>query len=219
MNQEKSSSAAATAAQLATDPVCGMKVDPMRAKASREYRGTKYYFCCNGCAEKFADAPDTYLGGKAQTVPKVHLHNTTQSPVPIAMPAAPQSTHEVRETEAQSYVCPMDADVHATKPGACPKCGMALEPLITQVPATRTEYTCPMHPEIVRAEPGACPICGMALEPRTVAAEEETSPELLAMTRRFWASVILTAPLIFIAMAAGMFLHGVISSAARAWIE
>src|SRR6185437_9057199 len=76
-----------------------------------------------------------------------------------------------------------------------------------------------MHPEIVRAEPGACPICGMALEPRTVAAEEKPSAELAAMTRRFWVSVILTAPLIFIAMAGHMFSRGVISSAAQAWIE
>jgi Cu+-exporting ATPase len=96
---------------------------------------------------------------------------------------------------------------------------MALEPLIAQAPAVKIEYTCPMHPQIVRAEPGACPICGMALEPRTVAAEEKSSPELAAMTRRFWVSVILTAPLVFIAMAAHMFLHGLISPAAQAWME
>jgi Cu+-exporting ATPase len=77
---------------------------------------------------------------------------------------------------------------------------MALEP---EFPAamTRTEYTCPMHPEIVRDQPGACPICGMALEPRTVTAAEEENPELRDMTRRFWISVALTAPLLAIAMA------------------
>ena len=56
-----------------------------------------------------------------------------------------------------------------------------------------------MHPEIVRAEPGSCPICGMALEPRTVTIEED-NPELRDMTRRFWISVALTAPLLAIAM-------------------
>ncbi|HKS76694.1 MAG TPA: copper-translocating P-type ATPase, partial [Terriglobales bacterium] len=65
----------------------------------------------------------------------------------------------------------------------------------------RVEYTCPMHPQIVRPGPGACPICGMALEPRTVTAVEEENPELRDMTRRFWVSLALTAPLLAIAMA------------------
>jgi Cu+-exporting ATPase len=52
-----------------------------------------------------------------------------------------------------------------------------------------------MHPQIVRPGPGSCPICGMALEPREVTGEEDTS-ELRDMTRRFWISVVLTAPLL-----------------------
>jgi Cu+-exporting ATPase len=64
----------------------------------------------------------------------------------------------------------------------------------------RTIYTCPMHPEIVRDEPGSCPICGMALEPRTVSLEEEANPELVDMTRRFWISLLLTVPLLLLAM-------------------
>ncbi|HEV2224228.1 MAG TPA: heavy metal translocating P-type ATPase, partial [Candidatus Acidoferrales bacterium] len=215
MNQEPSSSATASAGQLVTDPVCGMKVDAARAKASREYHGVKYYFCCNGCAEKFATAPEKYLTGKTQAAPTVQLH-TIQSP---ARDAAPEGAHDAHKATAQRYVCPMDTEVHATQPGACPKCGMALEPLLAQAPATKIEYTCPMHPQIVRAEPGACPICGMALEPRTVAVEEKPSAELAAMTRRFWVSVILTAPLIFIAMTGRMFSQGIISPGAQTWIE
>jgi Cu+-exporting ATPase len=55
-----------------------------------------------------------------------------------------------------------------------------------------------MHPEVVKDEPGSCRICGMALEPR--AAAEETNPELIDMTRRFWVSAALTVPLLFLAM-------------------
>ena len=63
------------------------------------------------------------------------------------------------------------------------------------------EYTCPMHPEIVRDAPGTCPKCGMALEPRTVAAAADENPELRDMSRRFWVSLVLTAPLFVLAMA------------------
>jgi Cu+-exporting ATPase len=77
---------------------------------------------------------------------------------------------------------------------------MALEPVTISMPLSTVEYTCPMHPEIVRSEPGFCPICGMALEPRTVTTEED-NPELRDMTRRFWVSLALSAPLLFIAMA------------------
>lgn len=62
------------------------------------------------------------------------------------------------------------------------------------------EFTCPMHPEIVRDAPGSCPICGMALEPRTVTLAEPPNHELVSMTRRFWISVALTAPLFLLAM-------------------
>ena len=60
-------------------------------------------------------------------------------------------------------------------------------------------YTCPMHPEIVRDGPGSCPKCGMALVP--VAGAEEDKSELRDMTRRFWVSAVLSAPLVVLAMA------------------
>ncbi|MBI3300969.1 MAG: copper-transporting ATPase, partial [Deltaproteobacteria bacterium] len=69
-----------------------------------------------------------------------------------------------------------------------------------QLADTGNEYTCPMHPEVRQRGPGSCPICGMALEPRTATGEEEVNPELVAMTRRFWINLILTAPILFLAM-------------------
>ena len=93
-------------------------------------------------------------------------------------------------------MCP---EVRENKSGACPSCGMALEPDVP-VASSRTEYTCPMHPEIVRPAPGPCPICGMTLEPRTITASTQENPELADMTGRFWVSLALTAPLMAIAM-------------------
>jgi Cu+-exporting ATPase len=81
------------------------------------------------------------------------------------------------------------------------------------------EWTCPMHPEVVRDAPGSCPICGMALEPRTITAEEPDNPELSDMTRRFWASVVLTAPLLVLTMGGMTALGGLLPAAVRPWLE
>jgi Cu+-exporting ATPase len=167
-----------------------MSVDPAKAKAKSEHAGRTYYFCCSGCAQKFQANPEQYLKPK---------------PVLVTLGAAPAKPQPAATAsqKAGAYVCPMCPEVRATKPGPCPSCGMALEPEIPSA-ATKTEYTCPMHPEIVRDQPGSCPICGMALEPRTVTATEEDNPELRDMSRRFWVSLVLTVPLLVIAMS-GMF--------------
>lgn len=75
-------------------------------------------------------------------------------------------------------------------------------------------YICPMHPDIRQEGPGSCPLCGMALEPETIRLEEETSPELIDMTRRFWISLLLSVPVLLLAMAdmfAERLLHQIIS--------
>jgi Cu+-exporting ATPase len=120
------------------------------------------------------------------------------------------------------YTCPMDPEIRQSKPGPCPKCGMALEPLTIAPAPTRTEYVCPMHPEVVRQELGSCPICGMALEPRTATLEEEANPELVDMTRRFWTSVALTVPIAFFAMSEflpGQPVHGLLSFQLLNWVQ
>ncbi len=91
-------------------------------------------------------------------------------------------------------MCP---DVESDGPGACPRCGMALEP--ASPPLTAAKWTCPMHPEVVRDGPGSCPICGMALEPMAATTEEQ-NPELVDMRRRFRVSALLTAPLLLLTM-------------------
>ncbi len=121
-----------------------------------------------------------------------------------------------------TYTCPMHPEVRQGGPGACPKCGMALEPLAVAAPAPRTEFVCPMHPQIVRREPGTCPICGMALEPRVVSVEEGPSRELVDMSRRFWIGLVITVPLLVMAM--GDYLPGHpferwVSASAMGWIE
>lgn len=164
----------------AVDPVCGMKVDPAKAAASVLHGEATFYFCSQGCANKFQVAPEKFLQPLSPTSAK-----TASAPV-------------VSEAAGASYICPMDPEVRQIRPGSCPKCGMALEPEDLAATTTRIEYTCPMHPEIVRDAPGDCPLCGMALEPRTIAVEEAPNPELESMQRRFWIGAALTLPLVLI---------------------
>jgi Cu+-exporting ATPase len=90
-------------------------------------------------------------------------------------------------------------------------------------PAPGPAYTCPMHPEVRQAGPGPCPKCGMALEAATpTAAEEEANPELADMTRRFWVSLILTAPVFVIGMSdlvPGAPLQHAVAPAVLKWIQ
>jgi Cu+-exporting ATPase len=152
------------------DPVCGMTISPDDAVGHVDFKGQTYYFCSESCLDQFRATPEAFLGER---------------------PAAPSASPADMERE---YTCPMDPEVRQKGPGACPKCGMALEP-VDFAPATKTEWTCPMHPEVVRDEPGSCPICGMALEPRSVTLEE-SNPELEDMTRRFRWSALITAPIL-----------------------
>jgi Cu+-exporting ATPase len=183
-----------------------MNVNPATAKNTHAHGGKKFYFCSAACTEKFKSNPAEYL-----SQPAARKSELVMLGMPSAAQAAPPHSALTQmqsppkpapSSAAAAYVCPMCPEVRQNQPGACPSCGMALEPEFP-LPA-KPEYVCPMHPQIVRSEPGSCPICGMALEPRTVTATTEENPELRDMTRRLWVSAVLTAPLFAIAMA-GMF--------------
>jgi len=45
----------------AVDPVCGMKVDPSKAKYKSVYKGNIYYFCSIHCMKAFEKDPEFYL--------------------------------------------------------------------------------------------------------------------------------------------------------------
>ena len=109
---QKPPSPFAIVSQPATDPVCGMTVDPARAAGSYEYGGKNWYFCSRHCLEKFSGAPEKYT---VERTPPEHSH----PPDAAASPIAPAGVE---------YTCPMHPEVVRDGPGACPICGMALEP-------------------------------------------------------------------------------------------
>jgi heavy metal translocating P-type ATPase len=100
----------AATAEAIKDPVCGMTVDPHTAKHRHTHEGHPYYFCSGRCREKFIAEPAKYL-----------------SPASAAAEPVPEGT---------IYTCPMHPEVRQVGPGACPICGMALEPDIVTANAT-----------------------------------------------------------------------------------
>jgi len=83
-------------------------------------------------------------------------------------------------------------------------------------------YTCPMHPEIEQDHPGACPKCGMTLEPKTIGAEEQEGRERRSLSRKFWIALVLTIPVLFLAMGhaiSGLRIDSIIPKQIGKWIE
>jgi len=97
------------------DPVCGMTVSP-DSPHFLEHAGQRQVFCSAGCRTKFAADPAKYLS-------------------PAADPAAAAGTTGHREAPAAIYTCPMHPEIRQDHPGNCPKCGMALEPLMPELGA------------------------------------------------------------------------------------
>ncbi len=89
-----------------TDPVCGVQVTES-SPHHVERDGQPFYFCSAKCMGTFNSDPDKFL--------------TQKNKSEIALqPPAPGTI----------YTCPMHPEIRQDHPGSCPKCGMALEPLM-----------------------------------------------------------------------------------------
>ena len=96
----------AAAGTMVTDPVCEMTIAADKAAATVDHDGRTYHFCAEGCARRFRENPAAFTG---------------RSPGETA--AAPSAA-------PGEYTCPMHPEVRQLGPGSCPKCGMALEPVV-----------------------------------------------------------------------------------------
>lgn len=93
------------------DPVCGMTVTN-QSKHSYQLKDIFYYFCSNGCKEKFISSPEKYLGGGEVKKPEEPAVSTLAGTI---------------------YTCPMHPQIRQDHPGNCPICGMGLEPLLPEL--------------------------------------------------------------------------------------
>ena len=96
------------------DPVCQMPVI-RQSEYTLEHAGRPYYFCSANCKTKFLADPQQYLS----------------QPVPGQVPAAPQAAAGA----GIIYTCPMHPEIRQDHQGACPKCGMTLEPVLPSLDA------------------------------------------------------------------------------------
>jgi P-type Cu+ transporter len=107
---------------LEKDPVCGMNVDPQKAAKAVQHAEKTYYFCSARCTERFSADPEKFLAAPG-TAGMQGLSHTPAANRGETPGTAPASVGKIR------YTCPMHPEVVQFGPGACPKCGMALEPM------------------------------------------------------------------------------------------
>ncbi len=169
--------------EIMRDPVCGMQVEPATARHRHAHDGHDYYFCNPKCKEKFIAAPDDFIN--------------SEDPVCGMSVERAGAKHMAKHAGQRFYFCSSGClEKFEAEPGKYLDGRPAPEPM-----PEGTLYTCPMHPEIITDHPDDCPLCGMALEPKGIpAADEAPNPELVDFTRRFWTGLVLTLPVLILAM-------------------
>jgi P-type Cu+ transporter len=135
MEDHPAHAAAGEAPALELDPVCGMSVDPANARWTAERDGKTWYFCSQSCRDKFVADPAAYEDADrfAFKPPMGHGQAAAGHDHPghdHAGAAAPKGT---------KWTCPMHPEIVRDGPGACPLCGMALEPMGVPVDAPNPE--------------------------------------------------------------------------------
>src|SRR5688572_1736654 len=117
-----------------------MTVDPKTAKWLAQYNGQTYYFCSESCHAKFRRDPGLFDGRQNKPAwigaASVSHHHDAHSDDEQGIAHAPMGHPSASKPHGPIYTCPMHPEIRQMGPGACPKCGMALEPLEVAAPAT-----------------------------------------------------------------------------------
>lgn len=120
-----------TTARQVTDPVCGMSVDATTAQHTVDHHGEHIAFCSAHCKDKFLADPERYLVSSDTHDHTAHDHTAhDHAGHDRAGHAGSAEPPTAREGEVVEYTCPMHPEIRQPGPGACPICGMALEPVM-----------------------------------------------------------------------------------------
>ncbi len=147
------------------DPVCGMTVDPSTTPHHVHHHGNAVYFCSAGCKVKFLADPDRYADG------------------PPAPEAGPPGT---------LYTCPMDPEIVQDHPGACPICGMALEPMLPTAASGPNPELVDFRRRFAVAAALTVPVVGLAMGAHLFPALHDLVPSRLSAVLQ----MLLTAPVV-----------------------
>ena len=154
----------ATATKSTKDPVCGMNVNPLAAKGgSSDFRGETFYFCNPKCREKFVADPLKYV-----------------QPTPSA--PAPRGV---------TYTCPMHPEIVRDQPGACPICGMALEPVTIEAESAENPELADMMRRFWVSAALSLPLLALAMSMMFPAVEERLHTPWLG-----WIELALATPVV-----------------------
>jgi len=145
-----------------------MAVDAAAAPAEAFSGGERYVFCCAGCRDAFLAEPARYLAPSA--TPPV-----TQRPFAAATPTL--------------WTCPMHPELRANAPGACPICGMALEPAMPSAADGANPELADMTRRFWASAALALPLFALAMGGH--AAQALVSPRLLT-----WIELVLATPIV-----------------------
>jgi len=169
------------------DPVCGMDVTET-SEFSTRYEGQTYYFCSKVCKEKFTTHPSVYLARETEQddcsscrlpeITDVHSHGNGD---------------QERGGEGLIYTCPMHPEIRQNGPGNCPKCGMALEPLVSQEGEVENEELTDMTRRFKVSTVLALPVFTLAM---VADLAPQALPSWLSMSMVQWIEFFLATPVV-----------------------
>ena len=148
-----------------TDPVCGMTVAPTSPHRA-SLNGVEYRFCSARCREKFIAEPTRFLG-----LP-------SSAPKPVA-------------ATGTRYTCPMHPQIVRDAPGACPICGMALEPMVATLSDEPNAELASMTRRFVVSAVITVPVFAIAMS------DVVLGHPLLPMSVNAWVQLALATPVVF----------------------
>ena len=166
------------------DPVCGMRVDPATARFHVVHDGVDVYFCSARCQQKFEATPAQYLARDAAAPASCHAHGHAHGHGHGHAPAGAPSQPPVPGAQ---YTCPMHPEIVRDAPGACPICGMALEPML---PSLEEEES----PELTDFRSRFWWTLPLSVATLVLAMAGHLLP--IAATARTWAELVLSTPVV-----------------------
>jgi P-type Cu+ transporter len=171
---EGAGAAALTATPL-KDPVCGMNVTA-QSPHFFEQAGKTFFFCSAGCKAKFIADPAKYVSNA--------LANPVRAPTAATVePAVVSAGANV------IYTCPMHPEVRQDHPGACPKCGMALEPVMPSLDEGENPELVDFKRRFIWTLPLTIIVTFLAMVGHRL--------QLFEMATQSWIELVLTLPIFF----------------------